>query len=92
LRVMPAVIWRSFTRLIAGNRLFAVVLVPAVALRVAAELGYRAQDSSGFIGDFGADAVAGEDCNFEAHWILLKFPGLKPLFCLWLVQWAKAHC
>jgi 4-amino-4-deoxy-L-arabinose transferase-like glycosyltransferase len=43
LRVMPAVIWRSFTRPIAGNRLFAVVLVPAVALRVAAELGYRWQ-------------------------------------------------
>jgi hypothetical protein len=43
LRVMPAVIWRSSTRLIAGNRLFAVVLVPALALRVAAELGYRWQ-------------------------------------------------
>jgi hypothetical protein len=40
---MPAVIWRSSTRLIAGNRLFAVVLVPALALRVAAELGYRWQ-------------------------------------------------
>jgi len=43
LRVMPAVIWRSITRLIAGNRLFAVVLIPALALRVAAELGYRWQ-------------------------------------------------
>jgi hypothetical protein len=43
LRVMPAVIWRSSTRLIAGNRLFAVVLIPALALRVAAELGYRWQ-------------------------------------------------
>jgi hypothetical protein len=43
LRVMPAVIWRSCTRLIAGNRLFAAVLVPALALRVAAELGYRWQ-------------------------------------------------
>jgi 4-amino-4-deoxy-L-arabinose transferase-like glycosyltransferase len=43
LRVMPAVIWRSSIRLIAGNRLFAVVLVPALALRVAAELGYRWQ-------------------------------------------------
>jgi 4-amino-4-deoxy-L-arabinose transferase-like glycosyltransferase len=43
LRVMPAVIWRSSTRLIAGNRLFAVALVPALALRVAAELGYRWQ-------------------------------------------------
>jgi hypothetical protein len=40
---MPAVIWRSSTRLIAGNRLFAVVLIPALALRVAAELGYRWQ-------------------------------------------------
>jgi hypothetical protein len=40
---MPAVIWRSSTRLIAGNRLFAVALVPALALRVAAELGYRWQ-------------------------------------------------
>src|SRR5487761_1257814 len=40
---MPAVIWRSSTRLIAGNRLFAVGLVPALALRVAAELGYRWQ-------------------------------------------------
>ena len=43
MRVMPAVIWRSSIRLIAGNRLFAVVLVPALALRVAAELGYRWQ-------------------------------------------------
>jgi 4-amino-4-deoxy-L-arabinose transferase-like glycosyltransferase len=43
LRVMPAVIWRSSIRLIAGNRLFAVALVPALALRVAAELGYRWQ-------------------------------------------------
>jgi hypothetical protein len=40
---MPAVIWRSFTRLIAGNRLFAAAVVPAVALRVDAELGYRWQ-------------------------------------------------
>jgi 4-amino-4-deoxy-L-arabinose transferase-like glycosyltransferase len=43
LRVVPAVIWRSITRLIAGNRLFAVVLIPALALRVDAELGYRWQ-------------------------------------------------
>jgi hypothetical protein len=43
LRVMPAVVWRSSVRLIAGNRLFAVALVPALALRVAAELGYRWQ-------------------------------------------------
>ena len=43
MRVVPAVIWRSITRLIAGNRLFAVALIPALALRVAAELGYRWQ-------------------------------------------------
>ncbi|MCW2892466.1 MAG: hypothetical protein JWO75_1955 [Actinomycetia bacterium] len=43
MRVMPAVVWRSSIRLIAGNRLFAVALVPALALRVAAELGYRWQ-------------------------------------------------
>ncbi len=34
---------------------------------VAAEFGYGAQDVGGFTGDFGADAVAGEDCNFQAH-------------------------
>jgi Dolichyl-phosphate-mannose-protein mannosyltransferase len=43
LRVMPAVIWRPIARLIAGNRLFAAVLVPAIALRADAELGYRWQ-------------------------------------------------
>jgi hypothetical protein len=43
LRVMPAVIWRRTTRLIAGNRLFALVLLPALLLRVDAELGYRWQ-------------------------------------------------
>lgn len=43
MRVMPAVIWRASARLIAGNRLFAAVLVPALALRVDAELGYRWQ-------------------------------------------------
>ncbi len=43
MRVMPAVIWRSITRLVAGNRLFAAALAPALALRVAAELGYRWQ-------------------------------------------------
>ncbi len=43
MRVMPAGLWRPHTRLIAGNRLFAAVLVPAVALRVDAELGYRWQ-------------------------------------------------
>src|ERR1700761_656710 len=40
---MPAVIWRSSTRRLAGNRLFAAALVPALALRVTAELGYRWQ-------------------------------------------------
>ncbi len=43
MRVMPAVIWRPLPRLIAGNRLFAAVLVPAIALRADAELGYRWQ-------------------------------------------------
>jgi hypothetical protein len=40
---MPAVIWRRTTRLIAGNKLFAAVLLPALLLRVDAELGYRWQ-------------------------------------------------
>lgn len=43
MRVVPAVAWRPFSRLIAGNRLFAAVLIPALALRVDAELGYRWQ-------------------------------------------------
>jgi hypothetical protein len=43
LRVVPAVLWRSITRLIAGNRLFAAALIPALILRVDAELGYRWQ-------------------------------------------------
>ena len=43
MRVMPAVIWRSITRLIAGNRLFTAALIPALALRLTAELGYRWQ-------------------------------------------------
>ena len=34
---------------------------------VAAKLGNRTKDVGGFAGDFGADAVAGEDCNFETH-------------------------
>jgi len=40
---MPAVIWRAAVRLIAGNRLFAAALVPALLLRADAELGYRWQ-------------------------------------------------
>src|SRR6202046_5057632 len=40
---MPAVLWRSTTRRTAGNCLFAAVLIPALALRVDAELGYRWQ-------------------------------------------------
>ena len=43
MRVMPAVTWRPIARLIAGNRLFAAVLLPAIALRADAELGYRWQ-------------------------------------------------
>jgi 4-amino-4-deoxy-L-arabinose transferase-like glycosyltransferase len=43
LRVMPAGIWRLARRQIAAHRLFAVVLVPALLLRVDAELGYRWQ-------------------------------------------------
>src|ERR1700753_627416 len=40
---MPAVIWRSTTRRLAGNRLLAAALVPALPLRWTAELGYRWQ-------------------------------------------------
>src|SRR6201996_4580046 len=40
---MPAVIWRRTARLIAGNRLFTLVLLPAALLRADAELGYRWQ-------------------------------------------------
>ena len=43
MRLMPAGIWRLARRLIAGHRLFAVALVPALLLRVDAELGYRWQ-------------------------------------------------
>jgi len=47
LRVMPAGIWRlarrQITGLIVGHRLFTAVLVPALLLRVDAELGYRWQ-------------------------------------------------
>jgi hypothetical protein len=43
LRVMPAALWRTPARLFAENRLFAVVLVPALLLRADAELGYRWQ-------------------------------------------------
>ena len=40
---MPAALWRRTARLIAGHRLFAAVLLPALLLRVDAELGYRWQ-------------------------------------------------
>jgi hypothetical protein len=40
---MPAVTRRAAARLLAGNKLFAVALVPALLLRVDAELGYRWQ-------------------------------------------------
>jgi hypothetical protein len=43
LRVMPAGIWRLARREIAAHRLFAAVLIPALLLRVDAELGYRWQ-------------------------------------------------
>ena len=43
MRVMPAGVWRSATRLVADNRLFAIALLPALLLRVDAELGYRWQ-------------------------------------------------
>jgi hypothetical protein len=42
LRVMPAAT-RRLTALVAGNRLFVLVLIPAILLRVDAELGYRWQ-------------------------------------------------
>ncbi len=34
---------------------------------VAAEFGYGFEDVDGFVGDFGADAVAGEDGDLELH-------------------------
>jgi hypothetical protein len=40
---VPAGVWRSTTRLIAGNWLFAAAFLPALLLRVDAELGYRWQ-------------------------------------------------
>jgi Glycosyltransferase family 87 len=43
LRVMPAVTRRAAARLLSENKLFAVALVPAVLLRLDAELGYRWQ-------------------------------------------------
>ncbi len=41
--VMPAVIRRAAARLLSENRLFAIALIPALALRTDAELGYRWQ-------------------------------------------------
>ena len=43
MRVMPAGPWRLARRQIANHRLFAIVMVPALLLRVDAELGYRWQ-------------------------------------------------
>ena len=43
MRVVPAAIRRAATRLLSENRLFAIALIPAVLLRVDAELGYRWQ-------------------------------------------------
>ncbi len=43
LRVMPAVRWRAAVSLLTRHKLFAVALVPALLLRVDAELGYRWQ-------------------------------------------------
>jgi hypothetical protein len=43
LRVIPAAVWRPTARLIASNRLFTIALVPALLLRIDAELGYRWQ-------------------------------------------------
>ena len=43
MRVMPAASWRAAASLFGRNRLFAVALVPAVLLRIDAELGYRWQ-------------------------------------------------
>ena len=39
---------------------------------VAAELGDGFEDVDGFVGDFGADAVAGEDGYLETHSLLLR--------------------
>ena len=54
MRVMPAGIWRLARRQIAGHRLFAAVLLPALLLRIDAELGYRWQswfnDSFTYVG------------------------------------------
>ena len=43
MRVMPAAHRRAAASLFARNRLFAIALVPAVLLRIDAELGYRWQ-------------------------------------------------
>ena len=45
---------------------------------VAAELGDGFEDVDGFAGDFGADAVAGEDCDLELHGAFLqRFSGKR---------------
>jgi hypothetical protein len=38
---------------------------------VATKFGDGAQDVRGFACNFRADAVAGEDCNFETHSLIL---------------------
>ena len=38
---------------------------------VAAELGDGFEDVDGFVGDFGADAVAGEDGYLESHLVAI---------------------
>ncbi len=46
---------------------------------MATELGNRPKDVGGFLSNFGADAVAGENCNFETHGV---FPqGAEAPFC-----------
>jgi hypothetical protein len=42
---------------------------------VAAELGDSLENFNGFAGDFGADAVSGEDCDLQLHSGSFKFGG-----------------
>jgi hypothetical protein len=45
---------------------------------VAAQFGYRAENVGGFAGDFGADAVASKNCNFETHALIPSKLALIP--------------